>query len=288
MVGIKKITDMKELTIEQVKANPQNFMYVFAADNFLAQLESKHATVIRGKRNNQKKLLSLSADRFGSTYEEYKKAVSDSFVSQFGMTVPEALKTLALGGEVAGKNWSDGVYGIGSQKSSTFNGAPGVSVDPDSGFMKAGDQLMLPTNTVFGNGGKAKIQVWQDKESGITYTSKLGKDGKWYAESYENSSTGLKYKANGKQCGNAESADVWASVLLDTGFFQKILDWILSLFNTNPEARKLTTENTLPSQTNDGFVYQSGFGTAGAIALLAVGAAVLANGGFGKKSKKSK
>ena len=97
------------------------------------------------------------------------------------------------------------------------------------------------------------------------------------------------YKPNGNEMKNIDASTVWETTELSFDFFQKIINWILSLFGVNSGSDKetLNSENTLPNQQKDGYTYTTGFGEAGMIALaLVAGGAILMAPGKKKGKKK--
>ena len=108
---------------------------------------------------------------------------------------------------------------------------------------------------------------------------------KYYAQSYS-TNDGKTYNYNGNEQDASDNGTVWEGIILNLATF---IEWLLSLFglNTNSATQTLTAENTLPSQTADGFVVEAGFGEAGAILLaLAAGGAILSGGLKTKKNSK--
>lgn len=276
---------VQKLTIEQARENSANFMYIFASEAFLNAIPRSSAKIIRLKQVNQNKLILLSAEAYGGTREEYVQAISDGFVDTYGCTPYEALITLAQGGQVAGKNWSEGVYGIGSL-SNKFVGS-NVTVDPKTGAM-SNNGVAMKTTDIITDEVKGKTINYQlfakDEETGKVYMSQYNKTlKKYYAQTYT-TSEGKKYSAYGTAISNADSGTVWESIFMS---LQTFLDWLISLFSgegTNKE--QLSADNTLPNQKTDGFVYQSGFGEAGTILLLlAGGGALIASGALKKTTK---
>lgn len=269
-----------ELTIEQVRANAQNFMYIGATPEFLAAIPKKYAQEIRVKQANQNKLLRLSAEKYGSTFEAYQQAVVDGFKAEYNKSLIEALIILAQGGEVAGKNWREGVYGVGTV-SVVRKFKTGVTVDKTTGAMSENGVALVTTNTVYSTikGQAVAYQIFAKASDGNTYMSQYSKvDGTYYAKAYTDAE-GKKYDAYGTSIGNADAGTVWESVILS---LQTFVEWILSLFGYN-SSNTITAENTLPNQTTDGFVYQSGMGDAAGILLLLVAGGTLLAGGIGKK-----
>ena len=280
---------LKELTMDQARANAQNFMYIFAPDSFLNAIPKKYANEISKKAKNQHFLLAKSADKYGTTYQAYENAVRDGFIATYGMTPYDALITLANGGQVAGKNWKAGIYGVGAVKSTTFNGitldGQTISVDPETGHIFKGSIDITDTSkTIYETikGNTVAYQLLSGDSYKQTFVSQYNKnDGKYYAASYVDGE-GTKHNASGAVINNSDSATVWESVFTSIKTF---LDWLLSLFGYN-SSTTINEENTLPNQKTDGFVYESGLGEMGVILLAtAAGALILGTSGKGKKKK---
>lgn len=278
---------MIELTIEQAKRFPANFMYIWASDQFLAAIERKHAIEIKRKQLNQRLLLQRSAEKFNTTKEAYEKAIYEEFKAQFNMTPAEALIKLAQGEKVCGKDWEAGVYGVGAIRSTKFK--DGYSVGKENGtIIDSAGNLCATDNIIYGDDGQPFQITSYDNITGITYVSEKGKNGKWFAKSYSDAD-GNMFNANGKSITGSDAGSVWETVELSFDWVQKIIDWILSLFGVkaDKEVEQLNAENTLPDQKKDGFVYESGIGEAGGIMLLlAAGGAIMASGALGGKKKK--
>ena len=282
-----------ELTIAQAKKHPASFMYVFASDKFLSLLNKKYANIIRAKRANQNKVLALSAQKYNTTKEAYTEAIREAFISIYACTPAEALVTLAKGGEVAGKNWKEGVYGIGAVGQTTFYGNSDLTVDTSNGHIyKNGNDVTDNDKTIYKdiNGAATPYQLFYEDTTGALYMSQYNKSmKKYYAQSYSDPQLGITCDAkSGKETSASDSATVWENVLFGLETF---INWLLSLFglNTTDATATLTAENTLPDQTADGFVVEAGVGEAGAILLaLAAGGALLATGGKKKKADSNK
>ena len=280
---------MIELSIEQACKHPFNFIYIWADEKaFLSRIEPKYAAVIRTKKANENKVIALSAEKYGTTESAYTDAIREAFISDFGMTPAQALVKLAQGETVNGINWAEGVYGIGSI-SKSFKGTD-IEVDPKNGYMKKDGKYLPVYDTVYGEvGGKtvALQQFYYDEATGKTYMAQYNKTlKKYYAQSYS-TADGKMYNASGKEITNKDAGTVWETAELSFDWLQRIIDWILSLFGgTSSNSKTLNADNTLPNQSADGFVQESGFGEAEVILLgLVAGGAVLA-GGMGKKGKK--
>lgn len=290
-----------ELTIKQACEHPASFMYVYASDQFLNAINAKYASVIRMKRANQKKVLMLSADKYlgdFSKVNQYYDAIADAFKEAYDVTPSEALLILAQGGEVAGKNWSEGVYGVGALPTSTFSGittgdGSTVSVDAATGHIFYGNKDITDESKTVYNNVKGKViayQLFGKDDFGYVYMSQYNKTRKKYYAQTWTDDNGSNHKAtNGNIIGASDGASIWGNINLDWEFIRNILNWLLSIFGITPipevgETKTLSADNTLPNQQADGFVQEAGMGEAGMILLaLAAGGALLAGGIKGKR-----
>ena len=270
---------MRELTIQEACTAPASFMYIWAdEDKFLKYIKPKHAAVIRQKKAHQNKLLLLSAEKYGKTAKEYTDAIRSAFVAAYGMTPANALIVLAQGGSVAGKNWEQGVYGIGAVLS--FAGHSDITVDEKSGYIYKGSANITDFQKTVYNKANGDVVAWQyfAVDSGITYMSQYNKTTKKYHAQSFSTADGWYSAKTGNAIDSASSSDIWGSIVMA---LEKFVNWILSIFGSGKET--INAENTLPSQSADGFVSQAGVGEAGGILLaLAAGGALL----FGMKGKK--
>lgn len=276
------------LSISDVQNHPEDFLYIFANDTLINSLGRKAALIIRQKKANQTKIIMLCAQNAGVDVNEYYNALRQGFIDIYGLKPAEILVKLAEGETVAGKNWSEGVYGIGAI-SDTFSQqtADGytVKVNPETGaFIVNGQEsafgAIARKGCPDGYGGFSYVD-----RDGNTYFSSYSKIKKqYYAATYTNKD-GQKYNAGGSAVPSASSSDLWETIL---GFLDKLTNWILSLFakDANTNSNPMTTANTAPSQFVDGFATQeAGLGTWG-VALLGAFAVGTLLFGEGKKRKK--
>ena len=277
-----------ELTVQRAASQSADFMYIWADENkFLRYINKKYASIIRTKKANQKKLLVLSAEKYGTTYDAYTTAMRKAFIEQWGHTPAEALIILAQGGQIAGKNWSEGVYGVGALYVDTFVGHEGITVRPEDGHILNNGTDVPVTKTIYTQIKKQAVpyQIFSTVD-GVTYTSQYNKtQKKYYAFSY--STADGQYNARtGQQMTASQNSDIWGNI---EALFEKFLNWLISLFS-NDNRETINAENTLPNQTADGFVTnEAGMGEAGSILLvLAVGGALVASGALGGKKKNRK
>lgn len=277
---------LKELTMDQARANAQNFMYIFAPDSFLNAIPKKYANEISKKAKNQQYLLKKSAKKYGSTYQAYENAVRDGFIATYGMTPYDALITLANGGSVAGKNWAKGAFGVGALNSDKFTGAEingeTPRVDQTTGHIYIGSKDVTDTSeTIYQEIGGSTVPYQLFSEDDIFKFMSQYKNGKYYAASYTDAS-GQKHSASGTNISSSDSASVWENIIFS---FKDFLEWLLSLFGYNSN-ETINEENTLPNQKTDGWIYESGLGEMGIILLAtAAGALILGTSGKGKKKK---
>lgn len=296
---------MIELTINEAKKHPASFMYVWANDKFLNAINPKHAKIIAMKKANQKKVLMLSADKYLGGFDkvdQYYNAISSEFEKIYGMKPIEALLVLAQGGEVAGKNWDEGVYGVGAIRTNEFKGVTAsdgssISVDATTGHIFYGNvDITDESMTVYSNvkGQVIPYQLFGKDDFGYIYMSQYNKTyKKYYAQSWTDDE-GTAHKATtGNVSSASDGASIWGNINFDWDWIKNILNWLLSIFGipTIPEAGSaqsdtLSADNTLPNQKGDGFVTDSNPLEAGAIFAALAAAGLLLSGGI--KTKKSK
>lgn len=285
---------MIELSLEQACAHSADFMYLWAHEQkFLRYIKPQYANVIRIKQANQHKLLLRSIERNGGTYEEWTDKIREAFIEQWGMTPIEALVTLADGGQVAGKNWKEGVYGVGTLPTSTFKGASvgtdgkgKVTVDANTGhILRNGVDITDESRTVVDTIKNKTIPyiLFATDDLGVTYQSKYNKTlKKYYADCYQ--LDGVTYNAyTGKQQGASDSSDIWGAIMLN---LEQFINWIISLFGgSSANKEMISAANTLPNQKADGFCSEAGLGDTGLILLAAAAGGWLIFGSKGKKQK---
>lgn len=295
-----------EFTLDEARKNSSSFLYIFASDKYLSYIDKKYATVIKGKRANQRKLLTLSAQAYmnsdatygGSEYNQYVESIRKGFVETYGLEPENALVKLALGETVAGKNWAEGVYGTsGIGKVATFYGT-NISVDPATGHIfKNGKDYTDESKTVYKEIKKQAVpyQLFAIIDE-VTYMSQYNKTyKKYYAQSYSNANGSFK-ASNGAAQGSSDAATMFENVQLKTWDFLNFVKEILAFFGINVNfggssssttTETINAENTLPNQQADGYVQSAGIGDGVAAALLiAAAAGTLVMGGLKKKSSK--
>lgn len=276
-----------ELTITQAQKNPANFMYIWAdKKEFLQKIDKKYANIIEGKKLNQIKLLKLSAQKYGKSYEEYTDAIREAFIATYDVTPYEALVILAQGGSIAGKNWSEGVYGIGELYVNVFVNNHAITVrESDGHILNNGADVTDESRTVRTKINKQAVpyQLFATVDN-VIYKSQYNKiRKKYYAQSYS-TAQGQYSARTGNEINASDSADIWGTILSS---LEEVVEWILSLFGINTSNREtISAENTLPNQQEDGFVQKAGFGDATTTLLLLVAGGALLAGGINPKTKK--
>ena len=274
---------MRELTKQEACTSPASFMYIFATDEFLSYIEPKYANIIKGKRANQVKILMLSADKYlgdKKKWTEYGEAIRSAFIEMYGMQPIEALSVLAQGGSVAGKNWSEGVYGIGATANIDFgksvNGAS-VYCNSKDGHIYAGTlDITDESKTVYKTikGQAIPYQLFSRETEGMTFMTQYNRTRKQYdAQSYSTSDGEFSARTGAALTG-INGGDIWGTIIM---YLERFAEWLISIFVKEEDQKQpITAANTLPSQTGDGFVQQAGMSIGAKIALaLAAGGALL-------------
>lgn len=256
------------MTLNDIYKAPQNFLYIFAPDTFLAKLDSKTAAIISRKRVNQAKVINNACIKENEQYSTVANEINNLLKQNFGHTGTECLKILAEGGQVAGKDWSAGIYGIGETREG-FSGT-NVTVDSSTGKLMQGGVEISGQTAIYGKNSTTYTAV----VDGVTYTSEY-KGGKYVAGNYTNTE-GVTFNAAGQQTGLAAFGNIWSAVQSYAPMFQQIINWLASLFPASFTGKTLvTTENTIPSQ-KDGFVQQSSASAGTVLAFAGIAAAVYA------------
>ena len=258
--------------------NPQNYLYIFTSPEYRARLGKTAAETLLTKGYYQEKVIvnAVGSSNFAAARDEIREAM----IRLYGMTPADALIALAKGETVAGKNFAEGVYGIG--KVNTFQGTVGktVTVDPSTGAISV-DGSVVSTNAgaIIGSNKKHNniIGYTYTDADGTTYTSSYSKlTGKYYCGTRTNSS-GTVYKANGSEGSQADMSSIWAGVISDSlDFTQNMLEKLLNNY-LQPGEKVLNEKEVLPKQ-NDAFVYtpQETTSSAGVSPWLLGGVAVAA------------
>ena len=267
---------MAKKTLSTLLQCPTDFLYLWASDEFISQLGSK-AQIIREKKYYQYQSLwrtmvdnteSKNPDELKKTYQSWTKQIAESITGIYGMTPAEILVKLAMGEPVLGKNWNEGVYGgIGRTKLS-FSQTTNVTVDAETG-------LILLEGEVVPN--QEPIRIADETIVGYScligdeqFQSAMGSAGYYGAYSYSKGN-GIVQDSNGKVFDSSASS-FWQNTENYMPIVNDLLAWLKSLISSllPGDRTVLTTDNTVPKQTE--WVEEDGNGglLAGGIALAAL------------------
>lgn len=246
---------MAKQTLSSLKKCPTDFLYLWATDSFISQLGSK-GNVIKKKRYYQYQTLwKVMAENssFSSTaegqkiYNQWLDELGKATEDIYGITPVEILQQLALGKTVAGKNFEQGVYGIGASEnkaSGTFAITDDVLVNPQTGRIskKNGKDLKKQT-PIYAEDGS--ITGYSVVKGGIQYQSVWTPNG-YVAYTYSDSEKVM--NADGTEASPSKSS-FWQNENNYKPIIDKIIAWVDSIINMFVSNRTvLTTENTVPAQ----------------------------------------
>ena len=247
---------MAKRTLENILQCPIDFIYLWATDDFIAQLGSK-SKIIKKKKYNQYQTLwktmventsASSQEEYINVYNSWVERIGEAITDVYGMTPVTILKKLALGKEVLGKNWSQGIYGVGEVQTS-FTQNTNVTVNADNGMIMIDGVAVQEQIPTYGKDGVITGYSYYDKSSNAQYQSGITSSGKYGALSYST--------VNGAQSPTGEAFDAskgsfWQNANNYIPLFDKIISWIMSLlgsFSTSTKREVLTNENTAPKQS---------------------------------------
>lgn len=244
---------MNKVTLDDALKCPTDFLYIYATDKFLSQLDSKSASIIRSKRRNQQQLLISITTREG--YNDGVQKVEKAIENAFGYSPATILIMLAEGKQVAGKDWTRGIYGIGATLREGFSGSNGVTVNRENGKIMQNGVEVPGQTAVYGKRKGTEYTTYNVEIDGTSYNS-VYKDGSYYAGTRTNAD-GVSFDATGEKVGLEAFSDIWNSVVSFMPYISQIISFLRSLFPAifgGADNRVvITPKNTLPSQS-DGFV----------------------------------
>ena len=268
---------MAKKTLSDIKKCPIDYLYLWASDEFISKLGSK-ARIIKQKKYNQYQALwktvvmnneSASADELQELYQQWTSEIASAIKDTYGYTPGEILVRLAMGQEVAGKNFKNGVYGVGNTPTTSFVQNSSVQVNPLTGVVMQNGLPMQNQTAVYGHDGS--VIGYSTQVGGEQYQSYFV-GGQYNALSFSNSD-GVQY-ANGGAF-NASNASFWQNANNYMPIINSVLSWLTSIVNSFFLNRTvLTSENTVPVQTewvepedNTGLWIAGGFAVVGALLL---------------------
>lgn len=239
---------MATVSKSDIQKNPIDFLYYFVNDSFLKlvakYISASAALTIQQKQANQKKYLT---NVYGSVKERDANAPTDLtnwIQAQYGLTPQQILSKLLAGETVAGKNWKEGVFGIGTLRQSGFSQNTDLVVDPTTGTISSASGKTNLGTPVATYDKKGNITGYTYNTDGTVYTTIYDKSSKkYYANTYGTSS--VMQFSDGSTYNPTNASSVWENIQTAMPWISKILEWIASLFNFS----LIRAENTVPSQT---------------------------------------
>lgn len=282
---------MAKKNLEDIKKCPIDFLYLWASDDFISKLGNKASIIAEKKYNQYQTLWRIMVDvadqgSESANLNEYKRWTSEiaqAIQDTYGRTPAEILVDLANGKTVAGKDFKNGIFGVGETTGNTFVQNSDYTVDPSTGKIIASDGSTLTQTPIYGQDGSV---MGYSYNNGNTQYQSVYSNGQYVALSYSDAN-GVQ-KANGGSF-NAAGGTFWQNAENYMPMVNKIVDWVLSLVSQLLPGNRvtLTTENTVPKQTE--WVYEEKSNAGGAIlALAAAGALIFAGGKSNKKKNKNK
>lgn len=271
-----------KVTTNDLLKHPADFLYIFATDSYLKYLSSDKQAIIRQKRANQIKYANTTCVNNNVKYATFTSQLSAKIKEVYGLTPAEILVKLALGYNVAGKDWAGGVYGVGETAHATFSNDANITVDGTTGkILQNGTEVanQTPVYSTYGTGKNKKTYVsgytatvdgnqYSSQVSGNTYKTTPV----YYSSNYSTSEGAFNW--DGSTYTQSNAASVWENINTSLPIIQKLIDWIASLFNLNLVT---SAKNTVPQQSE--YVYTDGNSSNADILLIggavAVGAYLL-------------
>lgn len=216
----------KQNILDQVLKCPVDFIYLFASDKFIASLSGAYRTTVYKKNVLQRQYINRSAREAGENYQDWLNKISQEIVNTYGMKPSEILNRLASGQNVAGKNWSAGVYGVGATNYEGFSQNTAITVDKGTGkLMQAGKEIQGQTAVYSGSG---KVVGYTATVDGAQFQSKRS-GSNYYAGMY--STTDGAFNADGSQYQAINSESIYQSMQSWLPMIQQFMQWLISLFN---------------------------------------------------------
>lgn len=243
---------MAKKTLANVLQCPIDFIYLWASDGFIAQLGSK-ARIIKEKKYNQYQTLwKIMVDNVKSNnsadlqdaYIDWTNQIADAIKNTYGMTPAVILQKLAMGEDVLGKNWKQGIYGIGEVQS-TFSQNNAVTVDGSTGKIMVNGVAADGQVPIYGANGVVTGYSYYDKTANAQFQSGVNANGQYGAACYSNES-GVQSATGGTF--DQSTGSFWSNAANYIPLIQRVIEWLVSLFGAG-ERVVLTRQNTVPEQT---------------------------------------
>lgn len=232
-----------------IEKSPIDFLYAFVTEDFLGlvaeYISTTAARTIRQKRQYQIKYLTIiygGADKVN--YDEVRELIK----GHYGLTPMQILCKLLQGDTVAGKNWREGVYGVGATKyMDGYASDANLKVDTATGALidKSTGQRYQGVATY---DKKGNITDYTYSLNGGTYTTKYDKStGKFYANTY-GTADNMYYADNSKYSPETASS-VWENISTAMPMIENFLNWLSSVMGSFGITGKVATvKETVMSQ----------------------------------------
>ena len=287
---------------QQLYNSATNLIYAWIAKKDLAYFPQPYRDIITRKRAYQLRFMTTIAQQAGDAYSEVTKFVQDSIIQIYGMTPAQVIYKLAAGETVGGKNWKQGIYGIGFTPSTVYSNTA-YTVNPDTGDVLLNGKVVTKkkknntycTAYTYGNDGnkigKGDVylegKTYYDKKTNKTYSTTLNDETGKYMVGLE-SDGNITIASDGTEVPPDKSSLFENSQVLVT-FFTKLFELITNLFKIDT----VSSSDIQINQVEDGFEpYQSqstskaSVGLIGGAVLLALLASNKENPDLSKAGKK--
>lgn len=227
--------------IDGIFQNPVDFIYLFASDSFISRLSGVYRRTVYNKNILQRKYVNTMAVQAGYDYKDVRDKIGAIIEDTYARKPADVLNRLASGQDVAGKNWKEGVYGVGATYRESWTQNPNIKVDPSSGkLLQGGLEISGQTGVYTGSG---KLIGYTASVDGAQYQSqRVGE--KYYAGSYGTADGAFNADGSAFQAVNCES--VFQSIFTYLPMFQSLLEWFFSLMNITP----IRTQNVVATQSD--------------------------------------
>ncbi len=258
---------LKQDEITNIKNASTDLIYAYLSESAITKyFPTKYAKIVSAKRTKQIQFMNQTARAGNVELSEVSDIAWNAIIETYGFTPHEVLEKLMKGETVRGKNWKEGVFGVGATETNSFSGT-NITVGKDEKgnphFFKGGN-IVYDSNmdVIFGTvGTETDVVSIMQKIDGTLYSADLI-NGNWVSADFQKG--GKMYKASDGlevEIGTAikDSSNVWKNGTAVVSIVNVILAWILDLFNI----KTVTGDDIKISQTRDGFVTNTSTSNAG-------------------------
>lgn len=228
--------------------SPQDFLYLFLDQKFLSLIDGNTAQIITQKRANQIKYLHTLIQETGEdatvNFTKYQTKIEQKLWEDFGKSPQKMLECLANGETIAGKNFKEGVYGVGQIYTPNFVTSGYTTNTANGKILYNGAEVQNQTPIYALSNNDVQVFGWSAMGvDGNQYQSyNLGQGYSAYAQSNMNGAI-TAISASGS--GGANTANVWCQILNYLPMILNIISWLMNLSSE----KFLNARNTRPSQT---------------------------------------